>query len=677
VTGSTSSLDLKRTYLFSFGSPVFVNIPERQWRFDLKTELAIYLGQPSGSVNGGLVFYPSTKAIVPRGDLKQLAIRPEDFLRYSNIRQDIKDQNPNQLTIDVPPALNETNPSVVKEPPTSNGIESLPAVSKRKLKELARTYMKTRSNRLTAHVVQASADELSLALSSDEKHHWIEALGVELDSLLKTTRTITPETPDDTIPYDVIYATVVLKRKPDKYKVRICACGNQLTNYANPTYSPTVSMLVHSSLLQLSIYDNMHTATYDTVAAYLYQEYPDHLKPLYLKLPKRLALACGLDPNQLYRVRKYLYGLPDAGRAYYEAYSTHLSHHGYVKTKSDPCLFYKLENDTRTYVWIHVDDTFLASTEKAELYKFQQALEEKFQITCNYTIATHLGISLIPCEEGIKLLQPKLLSEILDEHPTSISTKYPATSVTKTCGKETIDPVLTQRYLRLLGKLMYMTNSRPDIITAVSYASTRSVSPSETDYHQLLNIVAYLRQTPNLGLVLHTNQQQDETLSLTAYVDAAYLSHQDGASHTGYTISIGPSDPKSFFFSKSTKQKLMATSSTHAEVRALYELTLNLIFLVNLFEEINRPISLPAIVFEDNQPAIDLVTNNTSVRSKHYIMLIGFIKEQVESGLIQLRKVPTQDNIANVLTKIVAAPEFYNSFTRIMGFNLTESNRRC
>ena len=95
----------------------------------------------------------------------------------------------------------------------------------------------------------------------------------------------------------------------DKYKVRICACGNQLNDnpdYSNPTYSPTAGMLVHSASLQLSIYDKMHMASFDTVAAYLYQQYPQHLKPLYLKT---VALACGLDPDVLCRVSKYLYGL--------------------------------------------------------------------------------------------------------------------------------------------------------------------------------------------------------------------------------------------------------------------------------------------------------------------------------------------------------------------------------
>jgi hypothetical protein len=121
---------------------------------------------------------------------------------------------------------------------------------------------------------------------------------------------------------------------------------------------------------------------------------------------------------------------------------------------------------------------------------------------------------------------------------------------------------------------------------------------------------------------------------------------------------------------------LIATSSTHAEIRALYDLTIQLIFIINLFEEIGRPISLPAILYEDNQPAIDLTTNISGHinKSKHYLMIIQFLREQIEAGLIQLKKVQTEQNIANVLTKIISEPEFFISFHKIMGINNGSNN---
>ena len=85
--------------------------------------------------------------------------------------------------------------------------------------------------------------------------------------------------------------------------------------------------------------------------------------PLYAKLPKRVALALNLNPDQTYRIKRFMYGLPDAGKAYYDAYCEHLTQNGFTRTVSDLCLFVKIiARDRRVYVWIHVDDTLLQLT---------------------------------------------------------------------------------------------------------------------------------------------------------------------------------------------------------------------------------------------------------------------------------------------------------------------------
>lgn len=153
-------------------------------------------------------------------------------------------------------------------------------------------------------------------------------------------------------------------------------------------------------------------ATFDTVAAYLNQIYPDDLKPINFRFPKKLALACGLDPNAQYRVKTYMYGLPDAGRAYYLAYSSYLTNNGYIQSKYDPCLFTKFNDSikSRTNTWMHVEDTFISYTHPEEVERFQKILSEKYKITADYNVLSRLGINLIHNEDGsIKLTQPKLL----------------------------------------------------------------------------------------------------------------------------------------------------------------------------------------------------------------------------------------------------------------------------
>jgi Reverse transcriptase (RNA-dependent DNA polymerase) len=211
------------------------------------------------------------------------------------------------------------------------------------------------------------------ALQSDQREAWITAIRDEIELLF--TRGTLEAVKAHLVPTSnrkIIHSTMQLKIKLlqtnliDKLKARLCACGNELWSASAETYSPTIGALAYATVHQLAIIDNMKMCTVDTVGAYLYQEYPDSEPPLYLVLPANVAAICNLDPTDHYRIRKYLYGLPDSGRAYYKAYSTHLALHGYRRTTSDPCLFVKITGDVRTYVFTHVDDTFVCSTSSAE-----------------------------------------------------------------------------------------------------------------------------------------------------------------------------------------------------------------------------------------------------------------------------------------------------------------------
>jgi hypothetical protein len=320
-----------------------------------------------------------------------------------------------------------------------------------------------------------------------------------------------------------------------------------------------------------------------------------------------------------------------------------------------------------------VDDTLISSTSSESIDEFGTVLQLKFNVTRDENVFQHLGIEMTKnYDSSITLRQSKLLTDILNEYPSDDKTPlYPLSSKPVTETNEQLKDSLKDRlpFLRLLGKLLYLTHTRPDISTAVSILATKSRDPTIKDFQSLMQIVAFLRQSADCGITLYPNTNESKELHLSAYVDASYMSHGDAASHTGYCIALGPLQPKSFFYSKSQKQKLIATSSTHAEIRALYELTIHIVFLLNMFNELGRPLEIPALIYEDNQPTIDLVKDNMGKinRSKHYLMLINFLREQVNHGLIKIQKVPTESNIANALTKIVAAPEFFTSFARIMG----------
>ncbi len=165
------------------------------------------------------------------------------------------------------------------------------------------------------------------------------------------------------------------------------------------------------------------------------------------------------------------------------------------------------------------------------------------------------------------------------------------------------EPCEQCEYLHLLGMLNYITHSCLDISTELSCAATKNSNPTKEDFNELLLVMDYLWQTKEKGLILHPTQDKNSPLKLICHVNASYLAHSDAKSHTGYCLSFGKFGS---FYSKSSKQKLVATSSTHAEIRALYTIVLDIIFTIHLCAEVGHPINLPAIIFEDNQPVLDL-----------------------------------------------------------------------
>jgi len=363
-----------------------------------------------------------------------------------------------------------------------------------------------------------------------------------------------------------------------------------------------------------------------------------------------------------------LYGLPDSGRAYYRQYAAHLEKHGYRRSISDPCLFTKITSKSRTYVFTHVDDTFVCSSDPSEIVKFQTALREKYEITATDNPTEYLGIKFTQLKNGdLKLTQPKLLDSLFEEYLPEIQLLPLASAPQHLPAYQNLDekPIDQTQYLHLLGALIYITKSRPDIATAVSFASTFAAKPTVGAYHELLFCLKYLYDTKDYGLILKAGEP-NRPLKLKCYVDASYLTHHDSKSHTGFCLSLGEIGT---FYSKSSKQTLVTTSSTHAEMRALYSLIIEILFVIQLCTELDRPINLPAIVMEDNQPVIDLTADisSRSKKCKHFLMLVNFVKEQIESGLIELQKVPTAFNVSDILTKIVVGNDFRSKALNLLG----------
>ena len=704
----SESTNLRNTFNFTFGDIVSVSLPpvDRSWKFDLKNDIGIYVGQPEGSVDSSLVYWPFSHSVSERSSLVKLKISDCEFLHYYGRRQEMREKSlPYSVVRDAvinffqsvttqtdyengrlsEPFLNSddeppknlkqkrvrfNDPEVSRAAPSDRTLRSHSAIDVNLIPSRPPNYEEHSS--LSAMTAKLTVKK---ALEGEDSEKWTEAIRKEINMLLDGGTLVAERTSLSGGRYDLIHSTMQLQVKMNddgsvnKYKARCCARGDELEGKISETYSPTISALTFALVHQLSVIDEMHTCTIDTVGAYLYEDYPEDATPLYLTLAPEVSEACDLPKDITYRVRKYLYGLPDSGRAYYKGYSSHLIGNGYARSSSDPCLFLRFNNEDRTYIWIHVDDTFVASTNPQELDRLQDVLRTKYEITFNPDVSTFLGIHIEKTPGGnCQLSQPKLLKELFEEfRPWELPGTTKALSPMRLEGSRSKNQTEfpSRKYLHLLGILLYLTKTRPEISTAVSFAASKATKPTEGDYEELLHCVKYLYNTREKCLTLIKGKPKRK-LILKCYVDASYLTHADSKSHSGYCLSFGDIGT---FYSKSSKQTLISTSSTHAEARALYVLIQDIVYVYHLCEELHRPLLLPVIVFEDNQPLIDLSAefSGKSKRCKHFLMLVHYIREKVEEGLISIEKIPSKFNWADIYTKVVVGNEFQRATDHILG----------
>jgi hypothetical protein len=300
-----------------------------------------------------------------------------------------------------------------------------------------------------------------------------------------------------------------------------------------------------------------------------------------------------------------------------------------------------------------VDDTFVAASIQRLIDEFKDHLRLKFQITFKDTINTYLGVqhTLLPTNQ-LQLTQQKLLNQLFEELGISSVTNQETAAIenTRVVNPDGLYP--GNNYRSIVGLILYALHSRPDCAFIVSEAATHNSKPTNRNFNELRNAGQYLYNTQHLGLTLPTNGNfYDKIITLTCWVDASYLTHPTTSkSHTGYCFSLGQ---YGMFYSKSLVQQLVATSSTHAEMRALFTAVKDLLFLIGLFEELGFTVTHPVTVYEDNNACVILANQEIGPNKKirHFLMLVEYCRQQVYLGNIKVEHIDTEENMADILTK--------------------------
>ncbi|GJT93563.1 hypothetical protein Tco_1082408 [Tanacetum coccineum] len=251
--------------------------------------------------------------------------------------------------------------------------------------------------------------------------------------------------------------------------------------------------------------------------------------------------------------------------------------------------------------------------------------------------------------EGFGRYVKDMLTKFDMESVRTATTPYEAA---KTKLKDETDPpVNVHLYRSMIGSLMYLTASRPDIMFAVSACSRHQVTPLTSHLNAVKKIFKYLKGQPKLGLWY----PKDSPFQLEAYSDSDYAgSHGDRKSTTGGCQFLG----RRLISWQCKKQTIVATSSTEAEYVAAASCCAQVLWIQNQLLDYGFNF-MNTKIFIDNQSTICIVKNPVfHQRTKHIEIRHHFIRDANEKNLIQVLKIHTDDNVADLLTKAFDRPRF-------------------
>ncbi|GJY05892.1 putative ribonuclease H-like domain-containing protein [Tanacetum coccineum] len=448
----------------------------------------------------------------------------------------------------------------------------------------------------------------------------------------------------------------ILKNKRDargivvRNKARLVAQGHRQEEGIDydEVFAPVARIEAIRLFLAFASYMGFLVYQLDVKSAFLYGEIEEEV---YVTQPK--GFEDPYFPKHVYRVVKALYGLHQAPRAWYARLSTFLLQHNYRRGTIDKTLFIKKDSRDIILVQVYVDDIIFGSTNKAWCDAFEELMKGEFEMSAMGEMTFFLGLQVKQLPDGLFISQDKYVQDMLTKFDMeSVRTATTPYEAAKTKLKDETDPpVNVHLYRSMIGSLMYLTASRPDIMFAVSACSRHQVTPLTSHLNAVKKIFKYLKGQPKLGLWY----PKDSPFQLEAYSDSDYAgSHGDRKSTTGGCQFLG----RRLISWQCKKQTIVATSSTEAEYVAAASCCAQVLWIQNQLLDYGFNF-MNTKIFIDNQSTICIVKNPVfHQRTKHIEIRHHFIRDANEKNLIQVLKIHTDDNVADLLTKAFDGPRF-------------------
>ncbi|GKD89693.1 retrovirus-related pol polyprotein from transposon TNT 1-94 [Tanacetum coccineum] len=207
-------------------------------------------------------------------------------------------------------------------------------------------------------------------------------------------------------------------------------------------------------------------------------------------------------PDHVYKLKKALYGLKQAPKAWYDRLKAFLIKHEYKMGMVDNTLFTKKKSSNLIIVQIYVDDIIFGLTCQDMCDEFAKIMHDKFEMSMMGELNFFLGLQIKQMEDGIFFNQSKYIKEMLKKFGLEDSKpmKTPMSSDTKLMKDEECKSVDSTKYRGMIGSLLYLTASRPDIMFSVCLYARYKEAPKTSHLEAVKRIFRYIKGTTHLGL---------------------------------------------------------------------------------------------------------------------------------------------------------------------------------
>ncbi|UYV73987.1 hypothetical protein LAZ67_11001719 [Cordylochernes scorpioides] len=501
------------------------------------------------------------------------------------------------------------------------------------------------------------------AMSSKDKINWEIAMNEEKQALIKNKTWELMDLPDNAKAIGCKWIFRI-KRKSngeiDRYRARLVGKGfsqRRGIDYKE-TFAPVVRYDSVRVLLALATVMDMEIMQFDIKTAFLNGDLDEDI---YMQIPEGKEVE---NKNLVCKLKKSLYGLKQSPRIWNEKFTYFLKQFQLTQSQADPCVFYQTKTDAKIFLALYVDDGIMMSTSNNLLKELAQYLSSHFEVTIS-TQNQFVGLEIDKDKEKglIFLSQTSYIKRILDKfNMTSCNSSGTPVDPNMKLTRENINDSHDMHnipYAEAIGCLMFLAVcTRPDIAFTVNKLSRFMAAPVLTHWNALKRIFKYLKGTLDSGILY----KRKDVIKLIGYSDADFAGDIDTRRSTSGYIFLLAGGPVTW---TSQRQSVVALSTTEAEYIAASMASREAVWLKLLIKELT-PNDNPVPLMIDNQSAIRLILNpEFHKRTKHVDVKFHFIREQHKMKIIKIFNCPTEEQLADLLTKALPATRFKRLFKDI------------